>query len=354
MVGNLKQAFERRIDALTWMSPETKSNAKRKLATLRVGIGYPDRWRDFSGLRIVRGDAAGNAERASLFRYQSQIAKLGKPVDPDEWWMTPQTVNAVNLPLQNGLNFPAARLQPPFFEPHGDPARNYGSQGVVIGHEISHSFDDVGSQFDARGRLVNWFTKADLERFESACESLAAQFDKYRPFPDLAINGRQTLSKNVADLAGLLAAYDAYRLSLQGKPDVTRLGFPVTSGSSWDSRSHGAQILVKLPCAGLSRQTATRRPCIALMRLGTSMPGTPHLTSCRARSSTSRPPSVFVSGNELPLTEIYRNFLNKPPSGSKNSSTTRSFSGIIALSVIVICSGHTFVQHFVMLHKPIP
>ena len=248
MVGNLKQAFERRIDALTWMSPETKSNAKRKLATLRVGIGYPDRWRDISGLRIVRGDAAGNAERASLFRYQSQIAKLGKPVDPDEWWMTPQTVNAVNLPLQNGLNFPAARLQPPFFEPHGDPARNYGSQGVVIGHEISHSFDDVGRQFDASGRLVNWFTKADLERFESACESLAAQFDKYRPFPDLAINGRQTLSENVADLAGLLAAYDAYRLSLQGKPDVTKDGlsgderFFLGFAQSWRSNPREASL----------------------------------------------------------------------------------------------------------------
>lgn len=224
MVRNLEQAFGRRLDALSWMSPQTKANAKRKLATLRVGIGYPDRWNDFSGLRIVRGDALGNAERVSLFRYQTQIAKLGKKVDSDEWWTTPQTVNAYNLPLQNGLNFPAAMLQPPYFVPGGDAARNYGSEGSVIGHEISHSFDDQGSQFDAQGRLANWFTNADLEHLQAACASLATQFDQYRPFPDVAVNGRQTLSENVADLAGLLAAYDAYRQSLQGKPDIVKDG----------------------------------------------------------------------------------------------------------------------------------
>jgi predicted metalloendopeptidase len=224
LVANLEQAFGRRIDALSWMSPETKANAKRKLSTLRVGIGYPDRWSDLSGLRIVRDDAFGNAARVSLFRYQTQIAKLAKKVDPDEWWTTPQTVNAFNLPLQNGLNFPAAMLQPPYFEPGGDAARNYGSEGSVIGHEISHSFDDQGSQFDAQGRLANWFTKADLEHLRAACESLATQFDQYQPFPDVAVNGHQTLSENVADLAGLLAAYDAYHVSLQGKTDIVKDG----------------------------------------------------------------------------------------------------------------------------------
>jgi len=144
--------------------------------------------------------------------------------------MTPQTVNAVNLPIQNALNFPAAFLQPPFFDPNADAAHNYGAVGAVIGHEISHSFDDQGSQFDAEGRLSNWWTKEDFDHFKAAGEALAAQYDQYRPFPDLAVNGHQTLSENIADLAGLAAAYDAYQLSLNGKPA------PVLDGFTGDQR----------------------------------------------------------------------------------------------------------------------
>jgi len=242
MVGDLVKAFGKRIDALTWMSPETRAKAKQKLETLKVGVGYPDRWRDYAGLEIVKGDALGNARRAGLFEYRSQLAKLHQPVDRDEWWMTPQTVNAVNLPLQNALNSPAAILQAPYFDANADAAHNYGSMGAIIGHEISHSFDDQGSLFDAAGRLANWWTKEDFDHFRAAGEALAAQFDAYRPFPDLAVNGHQTLSENIADVAGLLASYDAYRLSLGGKPDIVKDGlsgdrrFFVSFAQSWRSR----------------------------------------------------------------------------------------------------------------------
>jgi putative endopeptidase len=248
MVEDLVKAFGKRIDALTWMSPETKARAKQKLATLKVGVGYPERWEDYAGLEIVNGDALGNAQRAGLFDYGRQLEKLRRPVDRGEWWMTPQTVNAVNLPLQNALNFPAAILQPPYFDANAGAAHNYGSMGAIIGHEISHSFDDQGSQFDAAGRLANWWTKEDLAHFKAAGEALAAQFDAYRPFPDLAVNGHQTLSENIADVAGLLAAYDAYRLSLGGKPDAVIDGFTgdqrffISFGQSWRSKIRDAEL----------------------------------------------------------------------------------------------------------------
>jgi len=248
MVGDLVKAFAKRIDALSWMSPETKVKAKQKLETLKVGVGYPDRWRDYASLEIVKGDALGNAQRAELFEYHYQLAKIHQPVDRGEWWMTPQLVNAVNLPLQNALNFPAAIIQPPYFDANADAAHNYGSMGAIIGHEISHSFDDQGSQFDAEGRLANWWTKADFDHFQAAGEALAAQFDGYRPFPDLAVNGKQTLSENIADVAGLLAAYDAYRLSLQGKPDAVKDGltgdqrFFISFGQSWRSKVRDAEL----------------------------------------------------------------------------------------------------------------
>jgi len=248
MVGDLVKAFGKMIDALTWMSPETKAKAKQKLGTLKVGVGYPDRWRDYSGLEIVKGDALGNRQRAELFEYHHQLDKLHEPVDRGEWWMTPQTVNAVNLPLQNALNFPAAIVQPPYFDPDADAAHNYGSMGAIIGHEISHSFDDQGSQFDADGRLVNWWTKEDFGHFKAAGEALAAQFDAYKPFPDLAVNGHQTLSENIADVAGLLAAYNAYRLSLDGKADAVRDGFSgdqrffISFGQSWRSKIRDAEL----------------------------------------------------------------------------------------------------------------
>jgi putative endopeptidase len=232
MVDDLTKAFDRRVDALQWMSPETKAKAKEKVKTLYVGVGYPDKWIDYSPLEIVKGDALGNVQRAELFEYHRQLAKLKQPVDRTEWWMTPQTVNAVNLPLQNALNFPAAFLQPPYFDPGRDPAANFGAMGATIGHEISHSFDDTGSQFDAHGRLANWWTPQDLEHFKAAGEALAAQYSAYRPLPDLALNGHQVLSESIADLAGLAAAYDAYHLSLHGKPADDQTFF-ISFGQSW-------------------------------------------------------------------------------------------------------------------------
>ncbi len=248
MVADLVSAFGQRIDSLTWMSPETKVMAKKKLETLKVGVGYPDKWRDYSSLSIVKGDALGNAQRAELYEYHFQLAKLHIPIDRGEWWMTPQTVNAVNLPLQNALNFPAAIIQPPYFDVNVDAAHNYGAMGAVIGHEISHSFDDQGSQFDADGRLANWWTKTDFDHFKAAGAALVAQFDAYRPFPDLAVNGQQTLSENIADVAGLMVAYDAYKLTLHGKSDVVKDGltgnqrFFISFGQSWREEIRDAEL----------------------------------------------------------------------------------------------------------------
>jgi putative endopeptidase len=225
MVRNLLAAFAVRIDRLGWMAPETRVKAKAKLATLKVGVGYPDKWRDYSALKVIRGDAFGNAQRAELLEYQRNLAKFGTAVDRSEWVMNPQLVNAVNLPAMNALNFPAAILQPPYFDPDRDPAMDYGATGATIGHEISHSFDDQGALFDASGRLKNWWTKSDFAHFEAAGARLVAQFDAYRPFPDIAVNGKQTLSENIADVAGLSVAYDAWGLTLAGKPAPAAAGF---------------------------------------------------------------------------------------------------------------------------------
>ncbi len=218
MVRNIVVAFGRRIDGLEWMAPATRAEAKAKLAALRVGVGYPDRWRDYSGLEVVRGDAFGNAERTEAFEYRRSLAKLGRRVDRSEWVMTPQTVNAVNLPVMNAMNFPAAMLQAPYFDPARPLAMDYGAIGAVIGHEICHSFDDQGALFDHTGRLHNWWRPEDKAHFDAAAAQLVKQYDAYRPLPDLALNGALTLSENIADVAGLSAAYDAYRLSLNGGP----------------------------------------------------------------------------------------------------------------------------------------
>jgi predicted metalloendopeptidase len=224
MVQSLLVAFAARIDRLDWMTPATKARAKEKLAALKVGVGYPDVWRDYGALRVVRGDAFGNARRAEAFRYAWNRARLSQPVDRAEWVMTPQTVNAVNLPALNALNFPAAILQPPYFDPDRPAAMDYGAIGAVIGHEISHSFDDQGALFDAEGRLHNWWTPDDFAHFEAAGARLVAQYSAYRPFPDLAVNGKQTLSENIADVAGLNVAFDAFEHSAE------RASAPVVAG----------------------------------------------------------------------------------------------------------------------------
>jgi putative endopeptidase len=246
MVANLITAFHKRIDALDWMNASTKAEAQAKLSTLYVGIGYPETWHDYSNFDVKPDDAFGNIWRGNFSDYQRQIARLGKPVDKNEWSMTPQTVNAVNLPLQNALNFPAAILQPPFYDPQAPAAANYGAIGTVIGHEISHTFDTLGSTFDSKGRLRNWWTPEDLKHFEASTQRLADQYDTYKPFPDLAINGKQTLAENIADVAGISAAYDGYKAS--GKPAPAVAGFTsdqqffIAFGQNWGEKAREAAL----------------------------------------------------------------------------------------------------------------
>ncbi|GAA0708682.1 M13 family metallopeptidase [Dokdonella soli] len=230
MVTNVLAAFDERVDTLDWMTAATKQKAKAKIATTKVGVGYPETWRDYASLEIRRDDALGNALRAETFEYRHQLAKLSQPVDRGEWWMTPQTVNAVNLPLQNALNFPAAILEAPFFDPKADAASNYGSIGAVIGHEISHGFDNTGAEFDAEGRLANWWTPEDEAHFKAAGQRLVEQYNAYEALPGLHLNGQQTLGENIADVAGLTIAYAAYHKSLGGKPA------PVIDNLSGDER----------------------------------------------------------------------------------------------------------------------
>jgi putative endopeptidase len=254
MVTNLIAAFNERLDTLTWMTPATRAKAKAKLAALRVGVGYPDTWRDYSTLAVQPGDALGNHERAIEYRYRYQLSKLGKPVDRGEWWMTPQTVDAVNLPVQNALNFPAAVLQPPFFFPHGDAAVNYGATGATIGHEISHSFDNLGSQFNAQGKLENWWTPQDAAHFKATTQKLVDQYNHYEALPGLYVNGQQTLGENIADVAGLAVAYAAYHRSLHGKPA------PVIDGLTGDERfflAYAQSWRVKIRDAELRQRLST-------------------------------------------------------------------------------------------------
>ena len=230
MVQTIIDAFRVRVEGLSWLAPETRAKALAKLSTLYVGVGYPDRWQDYSGVEIAAGDVVGNVERAELDHYQRSLQKLARPVERAEWWMMVQVVNALNLPLQNAMNFPAAILVPPFFNPAASAAVNYGAIGAVIGHEISHSFDDQGAQFDEHGRLADWWTRADREHFEASGAALVAQYDDYQPLPDLHVNGKLTLGENIADLAGLAAAYDAWRASLGGEPA------PVVQGLSGEQQ----------------------------------------------------------------------------------------------------------------------
>ena len=261
MVARISAAFDKRLDGLMWMQPSTRASAKQKLAALKVGVGYPDRWRDYSKLEIVRGDAFGNAERAEAFEYQQALEKLASPPDRSEWWITPQTVNALNLPVQNALNFPAAILEPPYFDPAASAAARYGAIGAIIGHEISHAFDDQGAQFDASGRLVNWWTPQDLAHFKEASAKLVAQYNAYMPFPDVHVNGQLTLGENIADLAGLAAAYDGYRASL-GEASVTAEDdrtFFISFGQTWRStlREEYARQLVLSDGHALDRYRAS-------------------------------------------------------------------------------------------------
>jgi putative endopeptidase len=205
-----------RIEALDWMSAETKTKALEKLSTFGTKIGYPNKWRDYSGLEIVAGDLLGNIDRAGAFNLAWEIGKLKRPIDREEWLMTPQTVNAYYWAEKNEIVFPAGILQPPFFDPNADPAVNYGAIGAVIGHEICHGFDDQGRLYDAKGLLNTWWTPADDKLFNERANKIVALYSSFEPLPGFKMNGRQTLGEDIADLGGLLVALDAYKLSLNG------------------------------------------------------------------------------------------------------------------------------------------
>ena len=230
LVANLLRAYRGSIDTLDWMSPATKIEAQAKLATFKPKIGYPNKWRDYSALQVVRGDALGNAQRASRFSTQFELDKLGKPIDREEWGMTPQTVNAYYNPEMNEIVFPAAILQAPFFDPKADDAVNYGGIGAVIGHEISHGFDDQGARYDGKGNLRDWWTKEDHEKFTAKTSVLIKQYSAFSPLPGYNVNGELTLGENIADNSGLAIAYKAYKLSLNGKPA------PILNGLTGDQR----------------------------------------------------------------------------------------------------------------------
>jgi putative endopeptidase len=224
LVENLRASYAQRIEQLTWMTPATRKVALEKLAAFHPKLGYPDAWRDYAALSILKGDAFGNNVRASVFEWQRQVVRLNEPTDRAEWDMTPQTINAYYNPTFNEVVFPAAILQPPFFDPHADAAVNYGGIGAVIGHEMGHGFDDQGAKSDAHGVLRTWWDAADTQAFKLRTDALAAQYDQFTVLPGLKVNGRLTLGENIGDLGGLTVAYDAYHRSLQGRPAPLRDG----------------------------------------------------------------------------------------------------------------------------------
>jgi len=228
LVHNLLAAYRADLAQLSWMSPETRQRALQKLAQLTVKIGYPDKWRDYGALQIERNTLVANVMNARRFESSRNRDKLGRPIDRDEWEMSPQTVNAYSASERNEIVFPAAYLQPPFFNAQADDAVNYGGIGTTIGHEISHGFDDQGSQYDASGRVLDppgWFTQADLDSFHTRTRALVAQYAAFAPVPGYPINGELTLGENIADNSGMAVAYQAYRLSLAGKPSAVIDGF---------------------------------------------------------------------------------------------------------------------------------
>jgi predicted metalloendopeptidase len=225
MVKNFLAAFKEGIETLDWMSPATKAQAQIKLSKIGVKVGYPDHWRDYGALKVARTDLVGNVVRAREFKHLRDVAKLGKPVNRQEWEMTPQTVNAYYNPEMNEIVFPAARLQYPLYDPDAEPAINYGAVGISIGHEISHAFDDQGAQYDGDGNLRNWWTKEDSEKFAARGKVLVAQYGAYSPLPGYTINGELTLGENIADNAGAIMASRAYRISQGGKPGPVIDGF---------------------------------------------------------------------------------------------------------------------------------
>ena len=230
LVSNLLKAYETDIGTLTWMGPATRQKALEKIGQFTPKIGYPSHWRDYSAYDVKRGDLIGNVQRGALFEWNRQLARINQPVDKTEWGMTPPTINAYYNPAFNEIVFPAAILQPPFFDPKADDAVNYGGIGMVIGHEISHGFDDQGSKYDGKGVFRDWWTKEDRDAFNGKTEALVKQYDGYEPLPGLHVIGKNTLGENIADNAGIAIALKAYHISLNGKPA------PVIGGLTGDQR----------------------------------------------------------------------------------------------------------------------
>ncbi len=225
LVENLRAAYRTAIEGAAWMGPETRAAALRKLESVTGQLGYPRKWRDYTSLVVTADDLVGNVQRSRRFEHAYQVSKLERPVDRDEWHMVPQTVNAYYAPTLNTIVFPAAILQPPFFDPDVDDAINYGAIGAIIGHEFSHGFDDQGRKFDADGRLRDWWTAEDAHRYAIRVSPLVDQYARFQPLPDVAVNGELTLGENIADLAGLVVAYRAYRLSLGDRDPPMIRGF---------------------------------------------------------------------------------------------------------------------------------
>ncbi|MEO8445282.1 MAG: M13 family metallopeptidase [Gammaproteobacteria bacterium] len=225
MIADLTEAFRQSINNLDWMSPATRQAAQEKLAKFRSKIGYPEHWKDYTGVDVRADDLVGNLRQTVAFAHAYAAARIRKPVDPTEWLMTPQTVNAYYQPTANEIAFPAAILQPPFFDPAADDAQNYGAIGAIIGHEISHGFDDQGRKYDGDGRLRDWWTGADADQYAARTQKLVTRYDGFRPLPNFSVNGQLTLGENIADLAGLTMAYRAWQLSLKGREAPVIGGF---------------------------------------------------------------------------------------------------------------------------------
>jgi predicted metalloendopeptidase len=287
LVGNLLVAYRESIGNLDWMSATTKAKALEKLAKFTPKIGYPKKWRDYSTLRIVSTDLVGNVMRANEFEYRRNIAKLGKPIDRDEWLMTPQTVNAYYNPEMNEIVFPAAILQPPLFDAQADDAVNYGAIGAVIGHEISHGFDDQGSQYDGDGNLRNWWTPEDHEKFAAKTKALVEQYAAYEPVAGYHVNGELTLGENIADNSGLAIAYKAYRISLGGKEA------PVIDGLTGDQRFF----------MGSSQGWRTKMRDDYTVRLIKSDPHSPN--SIRSNAAVINQPAFYTAFDVKPGDRMY-------------------------------------------------
>jgi len=252
LVSNLLKAYAADVQTLDWMSPQTRAKALEKIHQFTPKIGYPDHWRDYSAYDVRRDDLVGDIQRAAVFEWNRDVNRINQPVDKSEWGMTPPTINAYYYASFNEIVFPAAILQPPFFDPNADDAVNYGAIGAVIGHEISHGFDDQGSKYDGKGIFQDWWTKEDRAKFDAKTQAIIAQYDAFEPLPGLHVIGANTIGENIADNAGIAIALKAYHISLNGKPA------PVISGLSGDQRfylSFGQVWRIKQRDSSLRTQT---------------------------------------------------------------------------------------------------